>query len=183
MLISIWSFLQALILWGAQLNEGAIEFLPVKNDITKAQFIKFDVGYYRKLNVLGKTEAPDSDAGYRTISEAEFINATTVIEPELGYGIGFKYAIKAPEKFVSVDLEIVGVHPKMINKKGKEVTTQSYRERLYFEDGIAGGTVLYWFSQPYEMVSGNWNFTIKNNDNVLFSQNFYVSEGSSKANP
>lgn len=181
MLLSLYLFFQAFILSLLQMSDVFSEQNLENVSSLNVELVTYNIGLYRKLNVIGVTPAPNSEAGYRSISSSEFIKATTVISPELGYGLGFEYLVKTPKEVSRLEIEIVGVHPKMINSHGKEILTQSYTEELFLVDGVAYDSVIYWFSKPYEIVSGNWNFTIKSGNTILASQTFFVDDTNSSS--
>ncbi|WP_290699178.1 DUF3859 domain-containing protein [Amphritea sp.] len=87
----------------------------------------------------------------------------------------FSYKLSGlPDGEVLLDWRVI--HPEMQKPDGTTSTGYSYKRPVTVKNGVTSGTSGYTFDEPYEMVSGEWQFIYSYKGQQLVSQKFFTVE-------
>ncbi|MGK0499786.1 MAG: hypothetical protein ACJAYG_001431 [Oceanicoccus sp.] len=135
-----------------------------------------DFGIYQLLSKKQQSFNADTTAGFESVIDVRLLKKTQQIPLQQGLVFGFNYRIEdivAEADFVEVELSIV--HPETQNFLGKssagfsKVNTARLKTDGYFHNGA-----FYIFSQPEEMLAGEWVISVRYKERYIASRRFNV---------
>lgn len=135
-------------------------------------------GIYESLKNTRQSFNAEATAGYDSVIGTQFKQQTAVIPLRQGLVFGFDYVLDhtaAGTEWLEVDVEIS--HPETTNYLGHHSTGFKTRSAVRLKaDGRYHNGVFYVFSEPYEMVPGQWQITVSYDNAVSVTQTFMVQD-------
>jgi hypothetical protein len=101
----------------------------------------------------------------------KLVKQTEKIPAKIGVKFGFQFSLSDKEK--KRQLKFVYLFPEIKNPKTGQVSTRFEGTGKYNGDGVPVG-VLYDFSDPWELVPGEWTFQVFDGDRMLVEKKFTV---------
>ena len=133
-------------------------------------------GIYQLIETTQQSFTADATAGYESVINTRLLAKVKTIPLQKGVVFGFNYSIadaSTQQAWVPVTIQIQ--HPLTTNYLGQQSLgfTRKSSARLK-SDGRYHNGAFYVFSEPYEMVAGDWVITVTYGDEVIVSQRFKV---------
>ena len=154
---------------------------PVSAAVGKvAQFpIKITIDDFGVYQLLGKNQqffSADTTAGYSSVIDTRLIASGSHVPLRQGVVFGFNFFIadaSTDEEQVPVLIQIK--HPQTTNYLGKQSVGFSKIDSARLKaDGHYHNGAFYVFSEPYEMVAGEWTITVTYRGEMTVSKIFTV---------
>ncbi|ABZ77856.1 hypothetical protein Shal_3309 [Shewanella halifaxensis HAW-EB4] len=111
------------------------------------------------------------------------VSASQLVMPALGQYIGFRYAVSLPkDKSGKIDSSLAQqnqfpitvrmTHPEIVDpKSGKGFTSSSWTDTMFKHDR---NLAMWYFGEPYELVTGRWTLEILYRDSVVAKKSFML---------
>lgn len=140
-----------------------------------------DFGIYQKLDTAQRAFSAETTAGYASVISTSLVEQVDEIPLQKGLVFGFNFYItdhSTDQEWVPIKIKIK--HPKTKNYMGKTAYgfTKPSAARLK-ADGSYHNGAFYVFSEPYEMVEGDWHITVIYRGEITVTKRFRVVEGES----
>lgn len=133
-------------------------------------------GEYRLLGKSERTFKAETTAGYASVIQAEHVRTTETIKLARDRVFGFTYAIAdatATSGWITVAIEVQ--HPSTVDYLGKRSTGFRKLSAAHLKaDGRYHNSAFYVFSEPYEMVPGEWIISVSYGTEVTATKRFIV---------
>jgi len=97
---------------------------------------------------------------------------TDLIPVELGLTFGFCYSISGIDNGNKIQIEWMVKHPKYKPSSKNNKTSYSYFKTLNVENRVASFCPIYTFEKDWELVEGDWEFTVSYNSKALLNKSF-----------
>ena len=147
----------------------AVTQLPVQIGIT-------DFGIYHLSGATDSAFDGGTTAGYASVINTRLDKVTRKIPLQQQLVFGFNYTIddcSTAAEWVPVVIQIR--HPLTSDYLGQTSVGFSQQSAARLKaDGRYHNGAFYIFTEPYEMVTGEWTITVSYHDEVTASQSFYV---------
>lgn len=135
-----------------------------------------DYGIYELLEKTQRQFSANTTAGYNSVIKTRLLEKTTQIPLRKGVVFGFNYQITdhaVNKQWVPVVLEYK--HPELRDFLGRprSMFLRNSAARLQ-SDGRFGNGAYYIFSEPEEMVSGEWQIRVIYNGDVVAAKHFSI---------
>lgn len=121
-----------------------------------------DFGIYELLDRSGRDFKAQSTAGYSSVISTRHLRSTQKVPLRQGQVFGFNFAITDPAAEADwVPVQMLIEHPQTVNYLGKASLgfKKTTAARLH-KDGRFHNGAFYIFSEPYELVPGEWTITV-----------------------
>lgn len=145
--------------------------VPKYGDVT-GMIMRF--GTYEKGMVAERRKAPDAAAGYTSSGNYKYLEKTVTVKIKKNIGFGFEYKINNLPDNKSDKIEVIAKHPSITNNEGITYTVSRDFWPIRPVNGVYNNALVYFFSNRYEMVPGEWTLIIKYNNKTLINKTFYV---------
>jgi hypothetical protein len=120
---------------------------------------------------------PSSPSGQsRSSTGFRLIASTQDVPLELGASFGFCYKISGYPAGAEPKVVVVADHPAFSQPDAQPTTRHDFVRHLVPVNGVLSDCSGYEFDHPYELVPGNWNFSVVVDGNTLLTQSF-ITQG------
>jgi len=150
----------------------------VQNSVTD-HLVVIDYGIYKIVEATESIVDTESPTGNRTegdsINHVQLMFQTTNIPATLGTVFGLR--VKLPFHMINSvkSLHVSYQFPQMTNLEGRSYSAYEYDLNLVLNDGLFEGGLMYTLSKDYEVVEGEWIFTISDGEKELLRKFFWLT--------
>lgn len=139
-------------------------------DVNVAKITEY--GIYHDGKSISTLNLPQSNTGVLTITDnsQQLIKSTNKIPAVVGTTFGYCYDIHSKEKTITVTRKLI--HPKIHKPDGTISTGYEYQRTLDVENGVASYCTNYTLEYEWEVVEGEWKFSIIHSGKEIFNQTF-----------
>ncbi|MGY6588391.1 MAG: DUF3859 domain-containing protein [Wenzhouxiangella sp.] len=132
-------------------------------------------GVFEAFGEIEYVPAPDTADGTHIIpDETVFHETSTVIPAELGLSFGFDYEVGGVAPGTEHRFLMRAIHPPMRNPQGEWQTVSTADFGVTAWTGLVDRHLSYRFSEPHQLLPGEWTLQVLYFDEVVVSKTFQV---------
>ncbi len=133
-------------------------------------------GVYETVGDVEHFPAEETADGTRIVAESVHLDTSLVVPAEVGLSFGFEYELAGFIPGTNEHLKMRAIHPPMRNPRGEWQTVSTTAFDAFGWNGRVDDSLLYRFSEPHQVLPGEWTLQIIYFGEVLISKIFQVVE-------